>query len=94
MGYNNLAIKKLEEQTTNLWRVSRAWNGKSEVELTTGDAIHICVLIRDEAKPKTAVHTQNNKLLKELIQGGASPRPEESHLIEFPDTLEAQEQLG
>lgn len=89
--YNSHATKKLEELTSNLWRVSRAWNGRSEVELTTGDAIYICTTNLKEAQPKTPVHTYTGKLLKELIQGSASPLPEESLLIEFPDLLEAQE---
>lgn len=90
MGYNQEAISRLTELTTNLWRVSRAWNGKSEVEMTTGDAIYLCTTNLKEAKPKTAVHHYTGKLLNELIQGYGSPIPEAS-LIEFPDILDAQE---
>lgn len=87
--YNSHQIKKLEEQTTNLWRVSRAWQGKSEVEMTTGDAIHICCTIREESEPKSMVRKYNNKLLNELIRGSTSSLPEQSSVIPFMKAQQA-----
>jgi len=81
--------KDIEEKTQNYWKVSRAWNNRSPVEMVTGEAIVYCTDNLKYTNPERPVAKYTAKLLSELIQGEGSPKPEESSLINFPDTLEA-----
>lgn len=91
--FNQTKIQDISNKTMRYWQVSRAWNNRSGLEITTGDAIYFCRDNIDNTPPKAAVHIYSRKLLDELVQGTGSPPPEESHLIEFPDTYSVLEDL-
>lgn len=79
----------IEEKTLNFWRVSRAWNNRSPVEMITGEAIVYCTDNLKYTNPERPIARYTTKLLQELIQGEGSPPPEVSALISFPDIFEA-----
>lgn len=79
----------IEEKTLNFWRVSRAWNNQSQVEMITGEAIVYCTDNLKYTNPERPVARYTTKLLQELIRGEGSPPPSATSLILFPDTLDA-----
>lgn len=84
----NTVAQDIETKTLNFWRVSLAWNNRSPVEILTGEAICCCTDNLKYTNPSRPIAHSTRKLLRELIQGEGSPKPEESSLIFFPDILE------
>jgi hypothetical protein len=76
----------IEEKTQNHWRVSLAWNCRSDYPMPTGEAI---VRIKDNmmyTNPERPLYRRSTIILSEIVKGEGSPRLEESCIIPFPDT--------
>ena len=79
----------LEQKTRAYWKVSQAWNGVSPTEMPFERANKLCNKALLYTNPSRPVAKLTERLLQELIQNEASPLPEASQLLPFPNIIEA-----
>lgn len=59
----------LASKTLAFWKLSQIWNGKRNVEVSTGDAIEICSTLKCMLNPSRPLLSSTESLLQEIIEG-------------------------
>lgn len=67
--------EELEQKTLAYWKLSQIWNGRRQVEVTTGDAMEMCSTILARTSIYRPVFHSVDGLLQEIIKGGGNPLP-------------------
>ncbi len=76
----------VEEKTQAYWRISLAWNNRAIEPIATGEAIVVCKDNLIYTNPERPIYHRSEGILREIVRGHPSPNPEESSVIQFPET--------